>query len=93
MTRVIRVALLPLVLAWSLARLLLGPALIVVLGWWLIPAGSVWFVLLASLVGLYLVVAFTAWKAGVRGELRSLTRGVVRVAAAGRGRRPRRGKR
>ncbi|WNV83239.1 hypothetical protein [Umezawaea sp. Da 62-37] len=79
MSRVIRVALLPFVLAWSLLRLLFWPALVLVVAGILIPDGSAWFqVVLAGLV-VYLLGALTAFRAAARGMFRSLDRGTVHI--------------
>jgi uncharacterized RDD family membrane protein YckC len=88
MSRVIRVALLPFVLAWSLLRLLFWPVVVIGLAWWLIPDGSVWFPIVAGGALLYLGGAWIAFRAGARGMLRSLDRGPVHIDD----RRSRRGK-
>jgi hypothetical protein len=79
MSRVIKVALLPFVLAWSLLRLLFGPAVVLLVAWVAIPDGSWWFLAVLSGVGLYLAGAIVAFRAGARGLLRSLDRGTVHI--------------
>ncbi|MBB5808948.1 putative RDD family membrane protein YckC [Saccharothrix ecbatanensis] len=80
MSRVIKVALLPFVLAWSLVRLLFWPAVILVVAWIVVPDGSGWFPVVLAAVAVYLLGAFTAFMAGARGLLRSLDRGTVHIS-------------
>ncbi|GLW95436.1 hypothetical protein [Actinokineospora globicatena] len=80
MTKAMQAALLPLVWLGSLLRLLLGPAVVVALGWWLLPTGSLWLVGLVAVVGCYVLVALVAWGTQARGQLRSLARGELRVS-------------
>jgi hypothetical protein len=87
MTRVIRVALLPFVLAWSLLRLLFWPVVLIAVAWWLVPDGSVWFLIVAGAALVYLAGALVAFRAGARGMLRSLDRGPVHLADERRSRR------
>ncbi|WP_199443851.1 hypothetical protein [Umezawaea beigongshangensis] len=89
MGQLIRVALLPFVLAWALLRLLAAPAVILLAAWFLTPDGTWWFPGITAAVGLYLFGVLSAWRTGVRGTLRSLGRGPVEITSTGRTRRGR----
>lgn len=77
MSTVGRVAVLPFVLVWALARLLVVPALLVAAAWWLAGPESRWFAGTALAAGLYAVFVVHVWWAGVRYGLRSLGRAPV----------------
>lgn len=67
----------PFAVAWAAVRLLIWPAVALVIGYLALPHG--WFVLIAILVGLYTAVVVRLWLRTVHGVLQSWTRGTVTV--------------
>jgi hypothetical protein len=80
----------PFAVVWAAVRLLIWPAVVLLIGYFALPHG--WFVLVAVLVGLYTAVVVRLWLRTVHGVLQSWARGTVTVrgySPRGRGRRRR----
>ncbi|HEX5402533.1 MAG TPA: hypothetical protein VFX16_09555 [Pseudonocardiaceae bacterium] len=84
----------PFAVVWAAVRLLLWPAVALVVAYFLVPHN--WFPLVLVLVGLYAAVVLRLWLRTVHGVLQSWTRGTVTVRGytprrrnRGRGRRGR----
>lgn len=69
-----------------LVKVLALPALISVAAWWLLGMDSPVFVGIALLCGVWVLVMAHLWWLQVKGRLRSLARGAVRVSGQGGGR-------
>lgn len=67
---------------WWLAKLVVLPAAVVVLTWWLAPDS--WLAPVTTVCVVYLAVVLLLFRAACRGKVRSLTRGAVIVRQHGR---------
>lgn len=86
--RVCSLLLWPVLVVWALVRLVFWPVVLLatcygVFALFRVPHG--WFVLVAVLMGLYLVVVVRVWSRVLVGSLRSMARGTVTVRTYGRG--------
>lgn len=84
---------LPFSVAWSLAKLLFLPVLLVAAAGLVLGTGSVWFGAVVLVCALWVLALVRLWLLQLRGVLRSLARGTVHVdgLSARRGGRRRRG--
>jgi len=67
----------PFALVWAVIRLLIWPALVALVCWFVLPPG--WFAIVAIVLGLYSLLVLRLWSRVVRGVLSSMTRGTVTV--------------
>jgi len=80
MVRAVELARLPFAAGWYLLKLLVLPVLIVTVALLVLGSDSGWFVVITGLCGVWAVVLVRLWLIKLRGVLRSLARGTVRIS-------------
>lgn len=82
MATAIELAKLPFTALWMLVKLLFLPVLITFGAWLVLDSASPWFVGIALVCGLWALALVRLWGLKLRGTLRSLGRGTVRIKAS-----------
>lgn len=80
MATALELAKLPFTAAWYLLKLLFLPALIVTVAYLVVGPSSPWFTGIALLTAVWAAVLVRLWLIKLRGVLRSLARGTIRIS-------------